>query len=415
MTTVRATRLLNAIENGTVNSSQLQTLLTTDPSKLNDFIQVINSTKDFERVLDNSPTLNTVLASSAAVTAISKSRDSTAELFSNRNARRTVLKTSSVTDILRQEPENYKQILTCLETKKIATPTNGGWSSPCYGNGIVLIMDSVLGSKNYITSIDGGQTFIPRVLPFGQINSRALSAVFGNGVFMVLMDGLASYYISADAVNWTQKTNLPAITTESRLSFFGGKFILSSEGSTTKHYTTDGTTWAATPIGGIYATRDVCYGNGVYVGARFIGDSSCSIAYSSDGVTYTAVAPFPFITTITNPHISFNGDRFVVVPRTQNGGNPGTQYASSKDGINWQLNTLSTTGLYTSGCAGGYGITAIVTSKFLLTTDGVTLTDGPQAPCHTDASTGEVDSLAFQGSFLFTTRGVSTGIITNLF
>ncbi len=78
-----------------------------------------------------------------------------------------------------------------------------GFRDVCYGNGIYLAVDGMLGNTNVLTSVDG-LNWTRRTLP-GLPGSRVSRerVAFGNGRFVVLGSGSLSALTSLNGINWS--------------------------------------------------------------------------------------------------------------------------------------------------------------------------------------------------------------------
>jgi hypothetical protein len=138
-------------------------------------------------------------------------------------------------------------------------------------------------------------------------------------------------------------------------------------------YSTDGITWTASTSGNAVLT-DICRAV-AWNGTRWVagGSGTNQLAYSTDGITWTASTSGNAVFTSVCLAVAWNGTRWVA------GGNGTNQLAYSTDGITWTA-SASGNAVFTTGCnavawngtrwvAGGGG-----TNQLAYSTDGITWT-----------------------------------------
>ena len=136
------------------------------------------------------------------------------------------------------------------------------------------------------------------------------------------------------------------------------KVVLSEVGAN------DITDWqAATPTQGF---RGMAFGNGLFVGA------SSTIAYSSDGITWTSAGSF-----FPLEYVAFGNGLFVAVGYADVAGVPTSFIRSSPDGINWTVRTPSEA-MWFQAISYGNGLFVAVarfgTNRIMTSPDGITWT-----------------------------------------
>jgi len=145
---------------------------------------------------------------------------------------------------------------------------------------------------------------------------------------------------SSDGITWTVQTNQPFYMDSSgygisQIVYGNGKFIaVGGEYSKKIAYSYDGINWTAVPdnkinIGQIH----IVYGNGKFVA---IAKNTFLMACSSDGITWTAV-PDPIHDSYGNKNIdaiAYGNNMFFALGRTQSSGSL-SQISISTDGENW--------------------------------------------------------------------------------
>jgi hypothetical protein len=179
---------------------------------------------------------------------------------------------------------------------------------------------------------------------------------YGNGKFVA--GGIQSRCAySTDGISWTDATGVDAsgnYTTGGTYAIFSGAAILGiaygngkfvavgpngQTGSGRIAYSPDGITWTAATSNSIFPTfiNSIVYGDDKFVAVGASG----KIAHSTDGITWTAVSNSTFGTTDINS-IAYGDGRYVAV-----GDDGKTAYSS--DGINWTAIPSANSGFGTTG------------------------------------------------------------------
>lgn len=223
-----------------------------------------------------------------------------------------------------------------------------------YGNGKYLLVgrDYSQGSVPYCKrSTDGinwESGFIrPDPKPDGY-GTSPVGAVFGKGVFVVAVQGSTDYLVySQDAVTW----NVALTTSENiwRVNYANGRFIAITTGGTKLFMSEDGINWQEINISIDLNSKDVVFGNGLYVTENG--------SYSEDGINWTQGS-------LTYGKSIAYGNGIFVIARN----NADTIYYST-DGKNWEI--LNTCGKYHE-----YPSVAFGDGMFLLMSDD----DGAEPP-----------------------------------
>jgi len=166
--------------------------------------------------------------------------------------------------------------------------------------------------------------------PFGTSYYSGLDAIaYGNGTFVAGGHDVGSVIkmaYSSDGKTWTAVDVGSVFGTSNirAIAYGNGKFV------TGDAYSSDnGKTWTAIPYNKSASASAIAYGNNMFVAVGYSG----STAYSSDGITWTAIANAnrPFGTGSTAPDINgiaYGNNKFVAVGRS------GTM-AYSTDGTSW--------------------------------------------------------------------------------
>jgi hypothetical protein len=154
---------------------------------------------------------------------------------------------------------------------------------------------------------------------------------------------------SDDGIRWTAVSNSKFINRIEAIAYGNGKFV--AGGSNGMAYSDDGTTWTAVEDSTVWEYTDtdgstynayiyaIAYGDGKFIACGTYG----KMAYSADGVTWTAVSnnPFPkdIITTIQS--IVYGNNRWVAGSI-----NPDVNIAYSANGEDWTAVPLTSSNIH---------------------------------------------------------------------
>jgi hypothetical protein len=195
-----------------------------------------------------------------------------------------------------------------------------------FGNGIFVV--AIDGQGKVVYSADG------LTWTAVTVNASAFGkgVAFGNGIFVAVFD--TNFYTSPDGINWT---NTGGGATNVKTYFAGGIFFnIGVQGA--YKYSTDGVNWTD---GRMWETTAHCsgvaYGNGMYVAVGGIS----GIYYSYDGANWTKVAISGYFFSI-----AFGNGIFVA----------GSEYGNlgmSTDGISWTVVGSGTEVVSSIGAFGG--------------------------------------------------------------
>ena len=121
------------------------------------------------------------------------------------------------------------------------------------------------------------------------------------------------------------------------LCYGNGKYVAGGD-SGKMAYSSDGITWTAVAEAtfGSSLVDSICYGNGKYVA----GGGKGKMAYSTDGITWTAVADSPFNSETSIESICYGNGKYVAVGWYERSINwneylPAGKIAYSADGVTW--------------------------------------------------------------------------------
>ena len=181
-----------------------------------------------------------------------------------------------------------------------------------------------------------------------------------NGTLWVAVgSGTNEIAYSSDGINWTGVTGTSAsiFDTCKGVAWNGTRWVAVGSGTYTIAYSSDGKKWSPVINSKTNIFSIECRGvawNGtlwVAVGYGSADPTSKSIAYSSDGITWSTVTDSRNIFGFWGWGVAWNGTRFVAVGEGGTGGTYSIAYSS--DGINWTGVTDSKTNILSTG---GFGV-----------------------------------------------------------
>lgn len=202
----------------------------------------------------------------------------------------------------------------------------GDWTGIAYGNGKFAICSSI--DKCVAYSADG-VTWSTVGYPGGELPGTYYAISFAGDTFFAFgYEGRLGYIdYSADAITWHRSKLENAASTYGMATYGDGKYIIIKSGGAI--YITEPTAETGTslniPLSGI---RDITYGNGKFVAVGSNADTNL-VAYSTDGITW-ATSPLGF----KGGSIIYGDNKFVIV---------GEKSAYSTDGITWTETILPDT------------------------------------------------------------------------
>jgi len=206
-----------------------------------------------------------------------------------------------------------------------------------------------------VSSADGiAWTSISQVYGGGFAGGSADTIAYGGGKFVVGGCNTNNNYSYVPKISYSSVTDITSWTGAAlndifyngdkvnAIAYGGGKFIAGA--SKRIAYSTDGITWTAISDStfGTFNINAIAYGSG-----KFIAGHSGQMAYSTDGITWTAVGDSTFGTSEIKA-IAYGGGKFIAA------GDSG-KMAYSADGITWTAVSDSTFGTSTTINAIAYG------------------------------------------------------------
>jgi len=242
-------------------------------------------------------------------------------------------------------------------TEITPSPFNNGRAAIAYGGGTFV-------AGRYLDMVYSADGITWTKSAFNE-NAGILSLAYGDGKF-VLGSDWGRLYLSTDGITWTRTES--AFEVHRAIAYGGGKFVAvgntqdwsngesmtpgviaySADGGVTWEYSADiawnraDEVWSITEQSIFDETMvfDVAYGGGKFVavggeqtwGSKY--ENPARMAYSTDGVTWTAIKQSIFGEEDSIRAIAYGGGKFVVVGFRRNNMSNATM-AYSTDGITW--------------------------------------------------------------------------------
>lgn len=260
------------------------------------------------------------------------------------------------------------------------------------GNGLYVAVNSNSTNVNSSISRDGIFWEYGGLLP----STTAWSDVaYGNGIFVAVAgyQPIWSYTnapycaTTTDGKTWTLRS-MPSSSSWSQVAYGGGKFVAVAHSGTIA-YSTDGITWttgSGSPVTSGYNWFSVAYGSG-----KFVAVAGNYWAYSSDGINWTGITPpmggsnWKFV--------AYNGTVFAIV------GSWMSYTAYSTDGVNWSTGGALTG--YQSYDYSTYGLSAANGKFFIKPSSVATVTssdDGNNWTWYSTPSNVWITDVLYNGS-----------------
>jgi hypothetical protein len=240
-----------------------------------------------------------------------------------------------------------------------------------------------------------------------KFGSSIITAIaYGNNRFIAGSgeDGKMAY--SSDGISWTAVANSPFNSIED-IAYGGGRWVALGNGIA---YSDDnGVSWTAVSGSGL-PNFDIAYGNNRWVG---VGSRGSGIAYSDDGINWTAVADstiwvythtFPngtsYTGTVAVTDIAYGNSRWVAV-----GAEGGKMAYSDDNGVTWTAVTDST--LFANGIGdiafGNNRFVAVIGRRIAYSDNGISWTAVTNSPFSTD-----IKGIAYGNNRFVAVDGIGT-------
>lgn len=404
MPMVRAMRLLNAAEAGTLSGAQLEALLASDPGRLAELNVLLGMRGQARRMAASSTAVANLMDSPIAASYVAYNAVAYGAILESRIAMTAVAAAANRVAAMAADPDALgAMVASPIARDAIAASSAAKAQMAAQGASRLAVVSRTGADESFVADC-----VRPHLLAYlddltwpARTHPTAKNTIaFGNGVFVSVANTSVAY-TSTDGRNWTQRT-IAASGTFPNVVFANGRFFTSN--SETIHSSTDGVTWTSgvaavavakvafgaglfvilrqsgantsyvTSAGGLaFTTRtlpapspnaweSIAFGNGVFV---VMQNGSSSFITSTDGINWTSrTAPFS-----TSPSLIFANGLFVAY------GGSGAPLWTSTDGITWTQRTASTG--WTDVCyASDLGrFFAVKSQAAIMSTDGITWTD----------------------------------------
>ncbi len=168
-------------------------------------------------------------------------------------------------------------------------PSASNWNSVVYGNKLLV---AVSGSTTVGASSPDGITWTARTMPASAVWQSVTFGSYNSGTFVAVANGSTSSGYSTNGITWTSGGALPSAAAWYSLAYGEGTYVaVSTTSSTAAASSTDGgVNWVARTLPAAANWQSVCYGNGVFIAVSY---GSADVAYSADGLTWTAAGSMP--------------------------------------------------------------------------------------------------------------------------
>ncbi len=214
-----------------------------------------------------------------------------------------------------------------------------------------IFYDVAYGNGRWVTF--GGQYAFYSTDPTGNwqgpnsASAQPNALCYGNGKFVGIQTFTTNATSSVDGITWTAGT-LPSAAQWESVAYGNGVFVAIAGNSTTAASSTDGITWTARTLPSSQSWTSVTFGKGIFVA---VASGFNQVAYSKDGITWELTTNNGLVESPGWLDVSYGGGLFVALANYNGSGL--VKCASSEDGINWKVRTLTTTTPEWWSCAYG--------------------------------------------------------------
>lgn len=370
MSSTRALRLLNSVENGTTNSSQLENLLASTTGRLPELAVLFNVAGQASRITTNQKTVETLVSSQSALSVMVESGVMVNSIAQSPTARSAVK--SAGASVLRRfltsrhNDENVnsswaddfawtRQQLPSLGTASGMAET-ATWKALTFGNGKYVAIG--YDTSAVAVSSDGVSWTLGQMPLTLKYTSAAYGGPGGNERFVAVADGTSTYVHSTDGLIWTA-ASLPKIANWQHVYFRAGKFTAVASNNTEVATSTDGLSWTIAASNNIFTqTKTVAggaQGSAVTLALSGTGTATVPSGVTTLNVTGRGAAGSDSTPTPVNQALIGNGSHVVPVGVTSitvvGKGGAGTYVAGTAGSPASYSGTLWTTGA-TDGAGG---------------------------------------------------------------
>lgn len=295
MSSTRALRLLNSVENGTTNSSQLENLLASTTGRLPELAVLFSVAGQASRITTNQKTVETLVSSQSALSVMVESGVMVNAIAQSPTARLAVKGAGA--SVLRRfltsrhNDENVnsswaddfawtRQQLPSLGTASGVAET-ATWKALTFGNGKYVAIG--YDTSAVAVSSDGVSWTLGQMPLTLKYTSAAYGGPGGNERFVAVADGTSTYVHSTDGLIWTA-ASLPKIANWQHVYFRAGKFTAVASNNTEVATSTDGLSWTIAASNNIF-TQTKTVAGGAQGSAVTLALSGTGTATVPSGVT----------------------------------------------------------------------------------------------------------------------------------
>ena len=390
MSSTRALRLLNSVEIGSTNATQLELLLSSSTGRLPELnvlfgvtgqaSRIAMSQKTVETLVNSNTALSALIESGVLITAIANSPTARVAVKSSGAGvlRRLMRSRHNVEDVNSKWVDDYawtRQTLPNLGNEG-GLDSSATWKAITYGDKYVAIGYA---SSSAATSPDGS-VWTVRQLPL-TLNYSALcyGGPIGNLRYVAVAENTSTYIYSDDGLVWVAG-QLPKLANWKHVYFRDGKFTAIAKGTTEVATSVDGIVWSMASSNNLFTqTVSVAGGgqgsavtlalNGSGTATVPAGVTTLNITGRGGAATLDENANAPDITMPTASNwtdIAYGNGRFVAVALSTN------KAAYSLDGSTWVDVTLPSSNWSSVAYGNGKFVITGTESVGLYSTDGIT-------------------------------------------
>ncbi len=346
MSMIGALRLLNSIEDGTTDSTELTTALT-DTGKRSAFVGLLSQRGQARRLASSSVSTATILSSPLALAAVMQS-DTAAQEFGNNSVSVGILKASTVA--MQAATVNAPGMKAWADKFPAVTRSFGGIAGPIAEVAYGASMYVGVGSANTIVSSPDLVTWTARTNPGTAATFTSVAFAGGQFVAIGYTAGPAPVILtSPDGITWTSRTAPvgATVTTSQTVVYGAGRWVSlwAHSGAPKVFYSTDAIAWTSVTLSAsAVANYTVVYRAGGGFVVNMANDAGMNAYRSADGVNWSAVTAGASAAGAN--YLAAGSDYFYISNQT-----PALNWYRSRDGIAWELmgTELAAMGFATGG------------------------------------------------------------------
>ncbi|HUR46629.1 MAG TPA: hypothetical protein VMZ27_12190 [Candidatus Saccharimonadales bacterium] len=257
----------------------------------------------------------------------------------------------------------------------------GNWISAAYGNGMFV---GLVDNSTLIWTSTDGSNWVQRIV--GDYSHLGVS--FADGQF-ILAGTFGHIFTSPDGTNWTARSSNEGISGVKRIAYLNGAYVAVGDVGMIMT-SSDGTTWKQRPLFSTVFLRTVAYGNGVY-----LAGASGNMVVSTNGTNWAEMADGCCVLAL-----AFGNGLFVGL--SDGSGGSTAQIRTSVDGTTWSPRTNLTSGPLSDVVFANGLFVAVGTGPRIFTS-----TDGIQWTRQTVSFTDSLTALTYGNGRFYATASFS--------